>query len=137
MMKQTLLVLLVIAAIVTPAMGLGIQKADLGDIQQGSTKTISIYLYTASKESTNYFTQKLTLPDEIKEWVTVTPATNIVLGYGKMQKITVTVKVPKDATLGVKTGEIKYSGSKVMGNGGQIGYTVATKSKLLFKVVKS
>ncbi len=132
-MLKLILSMLLLIALISPAMGIGIQKAEFFDVEQGSTETILINFYTGN-EPENNFTLQLSIPDDIKNWITVTPAT-FTLGGSASQQINVTVTVPKDAELGDRTGEIKYVGSRVMG-GGQIGYTVATKTVLHFRVVK-
>jgi len=133
MLKIIILMLLMIA-LISPAMGVGIGNAEFFDIEQGTSETISISFYTGSTEPDNNFTLQLLVPDDFKEWISVDPE-QFILGGGATRKIDITVTVPEDAQLGDRKGELKYAGSNVMGEG-QVGYTVATKTILHFKVVK-
>lgn len=118
------------------ASALGIERAEFFEVEQGSTQSITISLYTSPSESENEFTYEILSDNQdIHDWVTVSPE-KFVMPPGKQSRsITVTLTVPLDATLGDRNGELKYAGSRVSG-GGTIGYTVATKSVLHFKVVK-
>lgn len=132
MYKTSILILLMIA-LISPVMGIGIEKAEFFDVEQGSTETLNIHFFT-SNEPENNFSLELLLPDKVKNWITVTPE-KFTLGANGQQLITIILKVPRDAELGDINGEIKFTGSRVMGEG-QIGYIVATKSIFHFRVVK-
>lgn len=132
-MYKTLIFIIFMIALISPAMGIGLEKAEFFDVEQGSTEIINIRFFTANEQE-NEFSLELLVPDKVKNWITVTPE-KFTLGANGQQPITITLKVPKDAELGDINGEIKFAGSRVMG-GGQIGYTVATKSTLHFRVVK-
>jgi hypothetical protein len=132
-MYKTSILILFMIAFISPVMGIGIEKAEFFDVEQGSTETINIHFFTANEQENN-FSLELLVPDKVKKWITVTPE-NFTLGANKQQLITITLKVPIDAELGDVNGEIKFAGSRVMG-GGQIGYMVATKSIFHFRVVK-
>ncbi|MCG2715198.1 MAG: hypothetical protein L6422_02755 [Candidatus Marinimicrobia bacterium] len=132
MYKISILMLFMIA-LISPVMGIGIEKAEFFDVEQGSTETINIHFFTANEQENN-FSLELLIPDKVKNWITVAPE-KFTLGANGQQLITITLKVPEDAELGDINGEIKFAGSRVMG-GGQIGYTVATTSTFHFRVVK-
>lgn len=132
-MYKTSILMLFMIALISPVMGIGIEKAEFFNVEQGSAETINIHFFTANEQENN-FSLELLVPDKVKNWITVTPE-NFTLGANKQQLITITLKVPKDAELGDINGEIKFAGSRVMGEG-QIGYTVATKSTFHFRVVK-
>lgn len=133
-MSKIIIIMLLMIALISPAMGIGIENAEFFDIEQGTSETISISFYTVATEPENNFTLQLLVPDDFKEWISVDPE-QFILGGGATRKINITITVPKDAQPGDRKGELKYAGSNVMG-GGQIGYTVATKTILHFKVVK-
>lgn len=132
-MYKTSILMLFMIALISPVMGIGIEKAEFFDVEQGSTETINIHFFTANEQENNFLLELL-VPDKVKNWITVTPE-NFTLGANKQQLITITLNVPKDAELGDINGDIKFTGSRVMGEG-QIGYTVATKSTFHFRVVK-
>ena len=135
MIKQILLVLL-LTLIIPSASALGIERVEFFEVEQGSTQSIVIDVYTSPTELENEFTYEILSNDQdIHDWLTVSPTQFIMAPGEQRQPITATLTIPINAELGDHNGELKYAGSRVSG-GGTIGYTVATKSMIHFKVVK-
>ena len=135
MIKQILLVL-ILTLIIPSASALGIERVEFFEVEQGSTQIIVIDVYTSPTELENEFTYEIISNDQdIHDWLTVSPTQFIMAPGEQRQPITVTLTIPITAELGDHNGELKYAGSRISG-GGTIGYTVATKSVIHFKVVK-
>jgi len=135
MIKQILLVLL-LTLLIPSASALGIERVEFFEVEQGSTQSIVIDVYTSPTELENEFTYEIISDDkDIHDWMTVSPTQFIMAPGEQRQPITVTLTIPITAELGDRNGELKYAGSRVSG-GGTIGYTVATKSVIHFKIVK-
>ena len=134
-MKKMMLVLFLILLIPSVS-ALGIERVEFFEVEQGSTQTIEIDVYTSPTELENEFTYEILSNDQnIHDWITVSPEKFIMPPGEQRQSITATLTIPITAELGDYNGELKYAGSRISG-GGTIGYTVATKSILHFKVVK-
>ena len=134
-MKKILLVLFLILLIPSVS-ALGIERIEFFEVEQGSTQTIEIDVYTSPTELENEFTYEILSNDKnIHDWVTVSPEKFVMAPGEQRQPITVTLTIPITAEIRDYNGELKYAGSRVSG-GGTIGYTVATKAVLHFKVVK-
>lgn len=134
-MKKIMLVLFLILLIPSVS-ALGIERVEFFEVEQGSTQTIVIDVYTSPTELENDFTYEIISNDKnIRDWITVSPEKFTMAPGEQRQPIKVTLTVPITAELGDYNAELKYAGSRVSG-GGTIGYTVATKSVLHFKVVK-
>lgn len=134
-MKKILLILLLIFLIPSVS-ALGIERVEFFEVEQRSTQTIEIDVYTSPNELENEFTYEILSDNqEIHDWITLSPEKFIMAPGEQREPITVTLTIPITAELGDYDGELKYAGSRVSGSG-TIGYTVATKSVLHFKVVK-
>ena len=134
-MKKILLILFLIFLIPSVS-ALGIERVEFFEVEQGSSQTIEIDVYTSPGELENEFTYEILSSDQkVHEWITVSPEKFIMPPGEQRHPITVSLTIPITAELGDYSGELKYAGSRVSG-GGTIGYTVATKSVLHFKVVK-
>ena len=137
-MKKLLLVLfLILLILLIPSVSaLGIERIEFFEVEQGSAQTIEIDVYTSPSELENEFTYEILSNDQnIHDWITVSPKKFVMAPGEQRQPITVTLIVPITAEIGDYNAELKYAGSRVSG-GGTIGYTVATKAVLHFKVVK-
>ena len=134
-MKKILLILL-LALLIPSASALGMERVEFFEVEQGSTQTITIDVYTSPTELENEFTYEIISDiQDVHNWITVSPEKFTMPPGEQRQSIIVTLAIPITAELGDYNGELKYAGSRVSG-GGTIGYTVATKSVLHFKVVK-
>ena len=134
-MKKILLILL-LALLFPSASALGIERVEFFEVEQGSTQTIIIDVYTSPTELENEFAYEIISDNrDVHDWISISPEKFIMDAGEQRQSITITLNVPVTAELGDYTGELKYAGSRISG-GGTIGYTVATKSVLHFKVVK-
>lgn len=133
---RKILLILFMALLIPSVSALGIERVEFFEVEQGSTQTIEIDVYTSPTELENEFTYEILSNDQnIHDWITVSPTQFIMASGEQRQPISVTLTVPITAELGDYNAELKYAGSRVSG-GGTIGYTVATKSILHFKVVK-
>ena len=133
---EKILIVLCLILLIPSASALGMERVEFFEVEQGSTQSIIIDVYTAPSESENEFTYEIISNDqEVHDWITVSPETFTMPAGAQRQPITITLNVPVNAKLGDREGELKFAGSRVSG-GGTIGYTVATKSVLHFKVVK-
>lgn len=136
MITQKILLILLLALLIPSASALGIERVEFFEVEQGSTQTIVIDVYTSPTELENDFTFQIISDNrDLLKWVTVSPEKFTMAPGEQRQPITVTLTIPITAELGDYSGELKYAGSRISG-GGTIGYTVATKSVIHFKVVK-
>lgn len=131
-----LLTILCLLFLLPTVSALGMEKVEFFEVEQGSTQTIVIDVYTAPTESENEFKYEILADNqEIHDWISISPEQFIMAPGEQRQAISVTLIVPFNAELGDRNGELKFAGSRVSGTG-TIGYTVATKSVIHFKVVK-
>lgn len=131
-----LLTILCLLFLLPTVSALGMEKVEFFEVEQGSIQTIVIDVYTAPTESENEFKYEILADNqEIHDWITISPEEFTMSPGEQRQAVSVTLTVPFNAELGDRNGELKFAGSRVSGTG-TIGYTVATKSVIHFKVVK-
>jgi hypothetical protein len=138
-LRKTLVFLLILVALAGAVQALGLADLNFGDVEQGGTYTQTIVLVNSPQDIDNHFVVEV--GGIMKGWITVSPV-EFDLTRGSDQPLTVTLAVPKDATLGEGTATITAVGKKIVpstGNvseGASVGYAVATKSNVAANVVK-
>lgn len=119
------------------ASALGISSANFGDVEPGKTYNQTVTLVNSLNDFDNHFV--VTVDGAIKDWIKVWPA-EFDLVKGNVQQITLSVEVPKNASLGELKGTVTAEGKKPVpsstgGGGANVGYAVATKGNLFANVV--
>ncbi len=139
MLRKTLVFLLILVALAGAVQALALSDINFGDVEQGATYPQTVVLLNSPQDIDNHFV--IEVGGIMRDWITVSPM-EFDLAKGSSQSLTVTLVVPKDASLGEKTATITAVGKKTVPSAGgtpegaTVGYAVATKSNVVANVVK-
>ncbi|VVB84817.1 Uncharacterised protein [uncultured archaeon] len=141
MRKMVVIVCILMALVFTTsdASALGISSANFGDVEQGRTYNQTVTLVNSQNDFDNHFVVEV--DGAIKGWIKVSPA-EFDLAKGNIKQITLSLEIPKDASLGELKGTVTAIGKKSVptaggaSGGANVGYAVATKGNIYANVVK-
>ena len=139
MLGRIVIIGIVLAALIGNVSALGITDVVFGQAEQGKTYNQTAIVITSSAGFDNHFVMEK--GGELADWIAISPV-EFDLKAGDTKNITVTLSVPEDAKLGEYTGTLTAVGQKTAPIGGDsaggtgVGYTIATKSNMLARVVK-
>jgi hypothetical protein len=139
MLRRIVIIGIVLATLIGNVNALGITDVVFGQVEQGKTYNQTAIVITSSAGFDNHFVMEK--GGNLADWITVSPI-EFDLKAGDNKNITVTLSVPEGAKLGEYTGTLRAVGQKTAPIGGDspggtgVGYTIATESNMLTRVVK-
>ncbi len=104
-----------------------------GDAQQGGTYTADVLLMNSPNRDNRFI---VTVGGDMGAWVTGISPNNFNLSAGGTRIITLTIQVPSDAALGMRTGTVTATGTQIIG-GGTVGFQEAARGTLYANVIRS
>lgn len=139
MLRRIVLIAIVLAVLIGNVSALGITDVVFRQVEQGKTYNQTAIVITSPAGFDNHFVMEK--GGDLADWITVSPI-EFDLKAGDTKNILVMLSVPEDAKLGEYTGTLRAVGQKTAPIGGDsaggtgVGYTIATESNMLARVVK-